>query len=108
MLFAWVIAMACYVAGVFVSYSAGLKGTVWFYPVGIGLAICTNLIWLFLVKDINDQSDIMTKAFTWDGMRLIIYALTPVLVLGAPIDLNKVIAVTLIFLGMVMLNSHIF
>jgi uncharacterized membrane protein len=104
----WLIAMILYVAGVFVSYSSGLKETIWFYPVGLGLAICTNLIWLYLIKDISSKPEIMTKAFTWDAMRLIIYAVTPVLALNAQIDMNKVIAVILIFLGMVMLNAHIF
>jgi multidrug transporter EmrE-like cation transporter len=100
----FVAGMALYAVAVLVAYSAGIKGSFYYLPAGLGIALFTNLIWLWSIKDVNDQGEIMVKSFTWDGMRMLIYALVPVLLLGAPITLNKLLACCLIAAGMALLN----
>ncbi len=88
----------------FIAYSGDFKASAFYIPAGLAIAIGTNLLWLYMIKGSNDQSEIMTRSFTWDGMRMLIYAVAPIMFMGAPITLNKVAACLLIGLGMILLN----
>lgn len=104
MFFTFLYGIVLYVVAVTVAYNTQIKATDYYLPLGLALALATNWLWLMMIRNNPNQSDIMVKGFMWDGMRILIYTIVPILFLGVQFTWNKAFACALIGLGMVLLR----
>lgn len=76
---AYFIGFVFYCLSVMLSYSASMKTTKWYFPLGLLAAIAVNFIWLFLAKHSLDHKQIYLRGLIWDSMIVGCYVIIPIL-----------------------------
>lgn len=89
-------------AGVIASYAPAIKASMAYYPLGIGLAMINNYIWLKIAKSTNDSSKLLMLGVYWDSMIVLSYVLLPVIFFGARAHGTSLLGIVLIVVGMML------
>jgi multidrug transporter EmrE-like cation transporter len=102
MIGAYAIGLAFYAMSVWLSYSAELKSSKWYFPIGILLAIVCNFLWLYVAKHSDTKHAIYMNALLWDSMIVGSYAIIPVLLFGVRFSTVNLFGVVLVIFGIVL------
>lgn len=98
----FIFGLLMYVGIASISYSDYMKGSRWYYPLGIFFSIFANIIWLSISKQESDPSKLLIKGLYWDAMLTLVYLFVPIMFYEAKITFTQSIGVTFVFLGLLL------
>lgn len=75
-----------YILSAILSYSAKAKLALWYFPVGIVLAIIANCIWLYIAKSSNIGHETFIRGLVWGSMIVICYVAVPIMFYGVRVS----------------------
>ena len=90
------------------SYMDDWKALWWYIPVGLGLSMLGNLLWLFYVKSENNPTIILTNGAIWDTMISICFMVS-ILFTNKSLDLSTstVVGAGITLIGLIIMKVGI-
>lgn len=101
MIILFLIGILIYCAMAYISYEVGFKSSIYYFPVGLILALLANFIWLTIAKRTLDTKELFIYALIWDICLTLSYFVTPLVLFNLSLDIKHVIGVILIILGII-------
>ena len=78
-----------------------MKESWYYFPLGIGIAIIANFIWLSIAKTTNDSGEILILGAYWDIMILLTFIVIPFIFFEVNLSKTQYLGLGLIFTGFV-------
>ena len=98
----YLFALVVYSASVALSYSNYAKAQSWYFPVGVGMAMLANFVWMYIAKTTIGSHEIYLRGLYWDFIIVGCYAFIPVLFFGVSFNGIKAFGVALTVVGMIL------
>jgi drug/metabolite transporter (DMT)-like permease len=88
-----------YQASAYISHLKNFQQTNWYYPLGIGLSVFANYLWLNIAKNSVSSSSTLIYALYWDIMLSLCFVIVPIVFFDVKLTLNLGIGILLILVG---------
>lgn len=88
----------------YISYSAVLKSSSWYYPIGLVSALITNYTWLWISKVESNPSKLLVKGLYWDAMITLVYLILPLYFFHAKLNTTQSVGLGLIVMGLTLIK----
>jgi len=91
-------------ASCYVSFNKSMHDK-WFYiPVGLIIAVTTNLIWYNSTKLIGDEKKIYVFSLVWDFIVCLVYLFLPLIIFKIKLDKISVLGLFIMLLGLIIIK----
>jgi threonine/homoserine efflux transporter RhtA len=104
MKYTFIIAFIVHFLAFYISYNKGLKGTAWFYPIGITLGAISTGIWYYLAKNTLDPSKLLVYGIYWDVMVAACWIGGPMIFYEAVLTSKQWVGLAMIICGLIALK----
>ena len=93
-----------YSVPVIMSYYEPARQSTWLWPVSISCALLADVLWIYLVKQINHNDKIAYWSFIWDLTYNLIIFIVPIFVFQVKMSPLSYAGITIMFIGGILLK----
>lgn len=86
------------------SYLSSWKNSIFYYPIGITVALIVNLLWFKIAREVLDNNSLYRYGVVWDVLIALSWLLIPVLFFGIKLTKTNVTGLVLLVIGIVMIH----
>lgn len=97
--FYYIVGLVIYTLSAMMSYSNKAQSAKWYFPVGVGMAMLANFLWLHIAK-ISVGHETFVRGLVWDSMIVMCYVLVPIILYGIRLTGFTALGAALIVAGM--------
>lgn len=101
-IFGTIFVIYCFLAAI--AYMPSVKNSPYYYWVGLGAALITNFLWLYLSKETHDPKLINKYAYMWDGVIVLTASLIPIFFFNVRPEGTHLLGIAFVLIGMVLLK----
>lgn len=102
MLTAFLLGFGLYLTYAWTNYYEPFKNSKWFFPVGLGLALLANAVWLYIAKNTSNPPTLLLRALYWDVIVLASSLIIPFAIFGTKVSMMQGAGIFLIVAGIVL------
>ncbi len=79
------------------TYSQEVRNSNAIFPINITISVLSTLVWIYLVKSLNDTNKIIAASLAWDVIVTMAYAVVPAILQGKNLPWQSYAALFVIF-----------
>lgn len=100
--FAIIFVIYCILASI--AYLPSVKNSSYYYWIGLGFALITNSLWLYLSKHTADPKMINKYSYIWDGIILLTASIIPILFFNVIPRGIHLVGIVFVIVGIILLK----
>lgn len=100
----YLLAALTYSCGALLSYSDSIRNSYRIYLYGLITSNVGALLWLFLVKYLNNNQSIYVAGIIWDVIMVSTFLLVPLMFYNIPLTRQIICGLTLIVVGIIIIK----
>jgi hypothetical protein len=95
------VAFVIYCISSYVTYDQSIRNSNIIFPISVTISVMSTLLWISMIRILNDTNKIIAASFAWDTAVTMAYALIPALLQGKNLSWQSYAALVAIVISLV-------